>query len=757
MGSRQVRRQKTPAGNHKGRARFPKGSITWTASVSLEYNQLVRRARRPPTSERVPSGAGSEPERLEGRELLLAVLTRRVSDPAEVNIVCRRLGLPPRAHYGVAIMQRADNTEGLGQGGAAFADALATAFRGKQGLSTRRFVSGERCVMVVYGDELGARGFESAVESAMRQGYRSADRPQGSWVAAGSAVHPGWEGLILAYEEALRALAYRPDRGGGGVAIVWNRLLEPPPAWPLYPLDTERRLLAATEAGSHGRVREVLAELISDNFDSPVLSAYQTRVLLHDLEATVLRALSGLPVAAAEQAAEIEVRLARLPGTDHPREHIRALEWAFQRLCEVFDRQKRSHNRSLLDQIHEYIDASHRRPDLCVGQVAQQLGVSASYLSQFFKEQTGQRLSRFIEEVRIRAAGQLMGERGLTVGEIAERSGFGSQVTFRRAFARVNGLTPSEYRRGRRVLSYDWSMPRGSTRELVLAHSDPPEGQRQKSAVLFAERVSEYTSGRRAVRSYPDSILGNETKLLNLTASGAIDFVVAGSSMYARHLRQMSVLMSPFLVHSLDEGWHLYADSFYSRVWYTALESSGFRILTALERGFRCLTTREPVSGPADLRGLRIRVPPNPINDIMWRNIGATPVSMPIDKVHEALEKGLIDGQENPISTIWAHRFHEVAPYITLTRHIYAPVLLSVGVKSWERIGSADRESILRAAGEVGLESRRQLKEQERITLSQMRKSGAVVSEPSPSEWIAAMTGVADEFRERFGADLDIE
>jgi tripartite ATP-independent transporter DctP family solute receptor len=102
----------------------------------------------------------------------------------------------------------------------------------------------------------------------------------------------------------------------------------------------------------------------------------------------------------------------------------------------------------------------------------------------------------------------------------------------------------------------------------------------------------------------------------------------------------------------------------------TALEAKGIKLLAYYENGFRQLTnSAHPVKSPADLKGLKIRTMQNPIHLEAFRAMGANPTPMPFSEVFTALQQKTIDGQENPIPTIWLSKFYEVQKYVSMTGH----------------------------------------------------------------------------------------
>lgn len=290
--------------------------------------------------------------------------------------------------------------------------------------------------------------------------------------------------------------------------------------------------------------------------------------------------------------------------------------------------------------------------------------------------------------------------------------------------------------------------------QLRFAHTDPPGGTREEAALFFAEKVKEYTEGRYTVKTFPSAILGNDVKLLELVSIGGVDFVVSGPVIYGKHIDAMSLLIFPYLIDTFEQGWHLYDDTNWVRTRFKELESKGFKMLATWEAGFRVLTTRMPVKKPSDVKGIKLRVPPNPIHLTIWKTFGANPVSMGIKEVYMAIQQGVVDGQENPIPTIWANKFYEVAKYVTLTNHNYGPIPLSISMKTWQKISAKDQQAIMKAAKEASAYSRKLVTEQQDQMIKDMEKAGAIIYRPNLTEWYNAVLPAYEKFKKDYGEEL---
>jgi TRAP-type transport system periplasmic protein len=124
-------------------------------------------------------------------------------------------------------------------------------------------------------------------------------------------------------------------------------------------------------------------------------------------------------------------------------------------------------------------------------------------------------------------------------------------------------------------------------------------------------------------------------------------------------------------------------------------EKAGYRIIAVWENGFRQITNnKHPIKVPADLQGIKLRVPGGTWRVKMFKAYGANPSPLAFSEVFVALQTGVMDGEENPLAQIYPARFYEVQKYLSMTGHVYTPAYVTAGA-SWSRL-PADLQKILK-------------------------------------------------------------
>ena len=287
---------------------------------------------------------------------------------------------------------------------------------------------------------------------------------------------------------------------------------------------------------------------------------------------------------------------------------------------------------------------------------------------------------------------------------------------------------------------------------LKFSHTDQEQGARQAAAVLFGQKVEQYTNGRYKVQVYCCSQLGNDPKNIEQLSLGGIDFTVSSTGSYAPHMASLNLTMLPFLVDSYEQGWKLYDESKWLQAQFDKAPQKGFRFLSTFEAGFRCMTTRDPLRSPEDAKGKKLRTFPNEMMRWTLDAIGFNVQIMPLPEVYLAIQQGTVSGQENPIDTIYSNKFYEVAPYVTLTNHVYSPIPLTISEKTWQKLSPADRQAITKAAREAADWSRKEVRGNDDNQLKEMASKGAKISTPLSEPFRRAVQPVYSQAREKFGA-----
>jgi len=301
------------------------------------------------------------------------------------------------------------------------------------------------------------------------------------------------------------------------------------------------------------------------------------------------------------------------------------------------------------------------------------------------------------------------------------------------------------------------SLAMGAQAQTVLkfSHTDQQQGGRHAAAQIFAKKVADYTQNRYKVNVFCCSQLGNDPKNIEQLVAGGIDFTVSGTGSYAPFIDNLNLTALPFLFDSYEQGWKFYDESKWLKAQFDKGPAKGLRFLATWEAGFRCMTTRDVLNSPADAKGKKLRTFPNEMMRWLLEDIGFGVQIMPLPEVYLGIQQGAIAGQENPVDTIYSNKFYEVAPNITLTRHVYSPIPLVISEKTWQKLSPADQKAITQAAVEARDWDRIEVRDSEDKQLAEMTAKGAKVNNPNMTPFRDAVKPTYEKAKAKWGADTD--
>ena len=203
--------------------------------------------------------------------------------------------------------------------------------------------------------------------------------------------------------------------------------------------------------------------------------------------------------------------------------------------------------------------------------------------------------------------------------------------------------------------------------QMKFAHYAEETHPGHLAAKQFAAKVEERTKGQVKVAIYPANILGSPPEQAEQVRLGAIDMSLPTQGALDKYVKAFSVVMLPFVYDNYDHV-HRTLDG-PSLNWFSPLaEKEGFIVLSNWEWGFRNLTnSKRPILKPEDVKGLKIRVPPEIQLQAAMEALGGIVTKIAFPELYMALAQGVVDAQENPIAVIFHNKFYEVQKNLALT------------------------------------------------------------------------------------------
>ena len=252
----------------------------------------------------------------------------------------------------------------------------------------------------------------------------------------------------------------------------------------------------------------------------------------------------------------------------------------------------------------------------------------------------------------------------------------------------------------------------------------------------FAEIVAAKSGGKIKVNVFPGGQLGSDQANVSALQGGTLEMASMNSGIFASQVKEFAAFDLPFMFANGKEA-DAVVDGPFGQKMHAKLEEKGLVGLGYYELGFRNITnSKRPITKVEDIEGLKLRVIPNPINVDWVKALGANPTPLPFPEVYAALEQKAIDGQENPVATIWGAKLHEVQKYMTLTNHQYNPQSVVISKKFWDTLSADEKKIIGDAVAESTKFQRAQARASVASTVENLKKAGMTVSELAPGEQV---------------------
>jgi C4-dicarboxylate-binding protein DctP len=282
-----------------------------------------------------------------------------------------------------------------------------------------------------------------------------------------------------------------------------------------------------------------------------------------------------------------------------------------------------------------------------------------------------------------------------------------------------------------------------------------PKGQ---AALKFKELAEAATKGKVKVEVYPNSSLYKDKEELEALQLGSVQMLAPSLAKFGPlGVKEFEVFDLPYIFPD-KQSLHKVTEGPVGAKLMAKLEPKGFKGLAFWDNGFKIFSANKPLIQPDDFKGLKFRIQSSKVIDAQMRALGAIPQVMAFSEVYQALQTGVVDGQENTPSNMYTQKMHEVQKYATLSDHGVISYAVIVNKKFWDGL-PADVRTALEGAMKQASAYNNQISEKENDdALAAMKTSGKIeLHTQTPAErkaWIAKLRVVHKEVAPRVGAEL---
>jgi tripartite ATP-independent transporter DctP family solute receptor len=290
---------------------------------------------------------------------------------------------------------------------------------------------------------------------------------------------------------------------------------------------------------------------------------------------------------------------------------------------------------------------------------------------------------------------------------------------------------------------------------LRFAHINSPGEVAHDLYFEFAANVEKKSGGKLKIRVFPSEQLGKEIDLLQQLKSGALDISAASMPTASALVPAFEIPSAPFLWTDWKEAETIIRGPAMQPVFDELRDKHNILPLAKIWYwGWRNFTfSTKEVRTPQEMAGLKVRVPESPIWVEMVRGFGAAPTPIPFGEVYTALQQKTVDGQENPIPTIFGRKFYEVQGVLSMTRHMVQNNMVLINKNSLAKLSPEHQKLLMDEAEALSTKNTQMQQGLEVSQLDQIRKSGKikVIDNPDREAFSNAMKTVYPKLEARWG------
>ncbi|MGA7324960.1 MAG: TRAP transporter substrate-binding protein, partial [Rhodomicrobium sp.] len=305
-----------------------------------------------------------------------------------------------------------------------------------------------------------------------------------------------------------------------------------------------------------------------------------------------------------------------------------------------------------------------------------------------------------------------------------------------------------------------WAAPSHAQSPIVIkfSHVVAPDTPKGKGALKFQELAQKYTNGRVKVEVYPNSQLYKDKEEVEALQLGAVQMLAPSLAKFGPlGVKEFEVFDLPYIIPNKAVLVRI-VNGPVGKQLFAKLEPKGIRGLAYWDNGFKIMTANRPLRKPEDYLGQKMRIQSSKVLEAEMRALGAVPQVLAFSEVYQAMQTGVVDGNENTPSNVYSQKMHEVQKYATITRHGYIGYAVIVNAKFWDGLPTDIRADLERAMKEATDYVNTISQKENDDALAAIKAAGTTeIVTPTPAETKAlreTLLPVHKEMEGRIGKDL---
>ncbi|KPA09794.1 extracellular ligand-binding receptor [Candidatus Magnetomorum sp. HK-1] len=275
--------------------------------------------------------------------------------------------------------------------------------------------------------------------------------------------------------------------------------------------------------------------------------------------------------------------------------------------------------------------------------------------------------------------------------------------------------------------------PKPDIYRLRFGHNMPEDSAHHLSAMRFADIVNYKSKGKIIIDVYPNQQLGTDQQMIEMARAGELAIIIPPTAKMTTLIPEMQLLDLPFLFPTRKKLYEM-LDGKPGQMLLEKMTSQGLIGVTFWESGFKQFTANKEIHSPSDFKGLNIRTMKSQIIMEQFKAFGANPIPIDFHKTYQALKDGVIDGQENPLISIYGLKFYEFQTHVTISNHAYIALAFTFSKKIFEKLPGDIQEILYSTALEITPFERKEIIIREKELIQKIKATNTKIYRLSPEE-----------------------
>jgi C4-dicarboxylate-binding protein DctP len=293
---------------------------------------------------------------------------------------------------------------------------------------------------------------------------------------------------------------------------------------------------------------------------------------------------------------------------------------------------------------------------------------------------------------------------------------------------------------------------------IKFSHVVAPDTPKGRAADYFKKLAEERGKGQVKVEVYPNSQLYKDREEMEALQIGAVQMLAPSLAKFGPlGVRSFELFDLPYIFPNKETLYRVMDGEIGNKL-FGMLDAKGITGLAYWDNGFKQMSANKPLRSLNDFKGLKLRIQSSKVLEAQMKALGANPQVMAFSEVYSALQQGVVDGTENPMSNLYTQKMHEVQKHLTLSDHGYLGYAVIVNKKFWDGLPADLRGMLDQAMQEATVFERKIAQEENDQALAKVRAAGTTQIHVLPFRdrvvWQKAMLPVHKEFEDKIGREF---